>query len=140
MTRRCIVAIALGVLLLLMTAAVLLATLVIGHAETGLDPKAFDALAGRIDRNLAAIQGSLALETPPVDTTALTTKAPAPAPQDVPVLRGVVWNAERPLAFIDDGVFAKGDLVGRYTVVEVREDSATLTDGDGKKIKLELYE
>ena len=45
-------------------------------------------------------------------------------------VQGIIWSDERPLAVIDDELFAQGDTVGPYTIVQIRADGVTVRRGD----------
>jgi len=36
--------------------------------------------------------------------------------------QGIIWSAERPLAMIDDALFAEGDTVGPYVIRSIQSD------------------
>lgn len=56
------------------------------------------------------------------------------------VLKGVVWNPESPLAFINKGVFSEGDEINGYRVQSIAEEHVILLDRRGHEVMLELYE
>jgi hypothetical protein len=45
-------------------------------------------------------------------------------------VQGIIWSDERPLAVIDDELFAQGDAVGPYTILQVRQDGVITQRGD----------
>ena len=44
-------------------------------------------------------------------------------------VQGVIWSEERPLAIVDDGLFAQGDRVADYSIREIRRDGITVQRG-----------
>ena len=44
-------------------------------------------------------------------------------------VQGIIWSEEKPLAVIEDELFAKGDTVGDYTIREIRRDGITVQRG-----------
>ena len=45
-------------------------------------------------------------------------------------VQGIIWSDERPLAVIDDELFAQGDTVGPYTVERIQFDGVTVRRGE----------
>lgn len=45
------------------------------------------------------------------------------------LVQGIVWSNQRPLAVIDDEVVGVGDVVGPYTVLEIRADGVLVQQG-----------
>ena len=45
-------------------------------------------------------------------------------------VQGIIWSDERPLAVIDDELFAQGDTVGPYTITHIQADGVTVRRGD----------
>jgi hypothetical protein len=37
-------------------------------------------------------------------------------------VQGIIWSDERPLAVIDDELFAQGDAIGPYTILQIRHE------------------
>ena len=44
-------------------------------------------------------------------------------------VEGIIWSPDRPLAVIDDELFAKGDSVGPYTIRQIRQDGVVVQRG-----------
>ena len=44
-------------------------------------------------------------------------------------VQGVIWSEERPLAIVDDELFAQGDKVADYSIREIRRDGITVQRG-----------
>lgn len=44
-------------------------------------------------------------------------------------IEGIIWSPDRPLAVIDDELFAKGDTVGPYTIAQIRQDGVVVQRG-----------
>lgn len=44
-------------------------------------------------------------------------------------VEGIIWSSDRPLAVIDDELFAKGDVIGPYTIVQVRQNGIVVQRG-----------
>ncbi len=44
-------------------------------------------------------------------------------------LTGIIWDKKKPQALINDDVCAKGDKVGKYTVIAIEKDRVLLSDG-----------
>ena len=44
-------------------------------------------------------------------------------------VEGIIWSAERPLAVIDDELYAQGDSVGFYTIIQIRQDGVVVQKG-----------
>ena len=44
-------------------------------------------------------------------------------------VEGIIWSSDRPLAVIDDELFAKGDTVGPYTIAHIRQDGVVVQRG-----------
>ena len=49
-------------------------------------------------------------------------------------VEGIIWSADRPLAVIDDELFAKGDTVGPYTILQIRQDGVVVQRGDDVRL------
>jgi len=45
-------------------------------------------------------------------------------------VEGVIWSPDHPLAVIDDELFAKGDTVGPYTILQIRQDGVVVQRGN----------
>ena len=45
-------------------------------------------------------------------------------------VQGIIWSDERPLAVIDDELFAQGDTVGPYTIEKIQSDGVTVRRGE----------
>ena len=45
-------------------------------------------------------------------------------------VEGIIWSSDHPLAVIDDDLFAKGDTVGPYTILQIRQDGVVVKRGD----------
>ncbi|MDP3704150.1 MAG: hypothetical protein Q8R78_07155 [Candidatus Omnitrophota bacterium] len=45
-------------------------------------------------------------------------------------VEGIIWSPDRPLAVIDDELFAKGDTVGPYTIRQIRQDGVVVQRGN----------
>ena len=63
-----------------------------------------------------------------------------PIPKVVPhelLLNGIVWDKENPVAIIDNTIVKAGDDIEGNTVVDIQENSVTLTNGS-RTLKLEL--
>ena len=41
-------------------------------------------------------------------------------------VQGIMWSQERPLAVVDDELYATGDSVGPYTIVEIRQEGVVV--------------
>ena len=52
-------------------------------------------------------------------------------------LNGIVWDQENPLAIINDTIVKVGSAVDGNTIVDIQENSVTLTNGS-RTLKLEL--
>lgn len=46
-----------------------------------------------------------------------------------PVLGGILWDEEKPMAIINDEVVKIGDKIGSNTVVDIKQDMVILSDG-----------
>ena len=44
-------------------------------------------------------------------------------------VQGIIWSEERPLAVIDDALFAAGDTVGAYKILQIRPDGVIAQHG-----------
>ena len=44
-------------------------------------------------------------------------------------VEGIIWSPDRPLAVIDDELFAKGDTIGPYTIAQIRQDGVVVQRG-----------
>lgn len=44
-------------------------------------------------------------------------------------LTGIIWDKKKPQALINDEVCAKGDKVGKYTVITIEKNGVILSDG-----------
>lgn len=53
-------------------------------------------------------------------------------------LAGIIWDAERPLAIINDTVIGEGDKIGDKKVIKIEKESVILIQEDGKKYILKL--
>jgi len=49
-------------------------------------------------------------------------------------VEGIIWSSDRPLAVIDDELFAKGDTVGPYTIMQIRQDGVVVKRGDDVRL------
>ncbi|MBI4436651.1 MAG: hypothetical protein HY590_04485 [Candidatus Omnitrophica bacterium] len=45
-------------------------------------------------------------------------------------VQGIIWNEKRPLAVIEDELYAKGDVIGDYVIRDIRDDSVIVQHGD----------
>jgi len=45
-------------------------------------------------------------------------------------VQGVIWNEKRPLAVIEDELYATGDVIGDYVIRDIRNDSVIIQHGD----------
>lgn len=46
-------------------------------------------------------------------------------------VQGIMWSQERPLAVVDDELYATGDSVGPYTIVEIQQEGVVVArDGE----------
>ena len=45
-------------------------------------------------------------------------------------IQGVIWSDERPLAVIDDELFAQGDAIGPYKILQIRPDGVVVQRQD----------
>lgn len=45
-------------------------------------------------------------------------------------VEGIIWSPDRPLAVIDDELFAKGDIVGPYTIRQIRQAGVVVQRGN----------
>ena len=45
-------------------------------------------------------------------------------------IQGIIWSDARPLAVIDDELFAQGDVVGPYTILEIKPDGVVVARGN----------
>ena len=45
-------------------------------------------------------------------------------------VQGIIWSDERPLAVIDDELFAHGDVIGPYTLLQNRQDGVLVQRGE----------
>ena len=53
-------------------------------------------------------------------------------------VEGIIWSTDRPLAVIDDELVAKGDTVGPYTILQIRQDGVVVQrDNDFRLIPLD---
>ena len=46
------------------------------------------------------------------------------------MVQGIIWSDERPLAVIDDDLFAQGDTVGPYTIQQIHAGGVTVRRGN----------
>lgn len=54
------------------------------------------------------------------------------------VFRGIIYSQEEPIAIINDQVLKKGDSIGKYTILEIKEKEVLLKKGnEGFTLKLE---
>ena len=44
-------------------------------------------------------------------------------------VQGIIWSGERPLVVIDDELFAQGDVVGPYTILQIMSDNVIVQRG-----------
>jgi hypothetical protein len=49
-------------------------------------------------------------------------------------VQGIIWSEERPLAVIDDELFAQGDVVGPYTILQIRSNEVTVQRKDKDEV------
>lgn len=52
-------------------------------------------------------------------------------------VQGIMWSQERPLAVVDDELYATGDSVGPYTIVEIQQEGVVVAR-DGKTVFVPL--
>jgi len=52
-------------------------------------------------------------------------------------LEGILWDDKEPHAIINGTIFAKGNRIGKMTIVQISEDAVMVTDGN-KQYRLEL--
>ena len=45
-------------------------------------------------------------------------------------LQGIIWSDTRPLVVVDDQLFAAGDVVGPYKILEIHPDRVVVQKGD----------
>ncbi len=57
-------------------------------------------------------------------------------PPDAPQLQGIFYSPKSPTAIVDGKTVGVGDRYQQYHVTEITKFSVTLTDADGKAIKL----
>ena len=41
-------------------------------------------------------------------------------------VEGIIWSSERPLAVIDDELYAQGQTIGPYTILQIRRDGVVV--------------
>jgi hypothetical protein len=46
-----------------------------------------------------------------------------------PILNGIMWDREKPMAIINDNIVKVGDRVGLNLVVDIKQDKVILNDG-----------
>lgn len=63
----------------------------------------------------------------------------APEPLAVLKLEGVAWNPDMPLAFVNGGVVAVGDVIHGFEVTEIRQEKIVLKGAGGHPRELLLY-
>lgn len=54
-------------------------------------------------------------------------------------LGGIMWSGENPTAIVGDAIVKKGDKLGMYEVIEIKQDRVILSDGT-KDVVLRLKE
>ena len=59
-------------------------------------------------------------------------------PPDAPKLQGIFYSATAPSAIVDGKTVGVGDHYQQYRVTEITKFTVTLTDADGKSIKLTM--
>ena len=53
-------------------------------------------------------------------------------------LAGIIWDAEKPLAIINDTIVGEGDMIGDKKVIKIEKESVIVVQEDGKKYILKL--
>ena len=54
------------------------------------------------------------------------------------LVQGIIWSDERPLAVVDDELYAAGDAVGPYTIVEIQQEGVMVArDGETSFVPLD---
>lgn len=51
-------------------------------------------------------------------------------PSKQPKLMGIIWDQDKPAALFDDRVLFVGGEISGYKIVDIKKDSATLSDGE----------
>jgi len=54
-------------------------------------------------------------------------------------LIGIVWDAQKPLAIINDTIVSIGEMIGDKQVSKIEKDKVVLIQQDGREIILELF-
>ena len=53
-------------------------------------------------------------------------------------VQGIIWSERRPLAVDDDELFAEGDVVGPYKILEIRKDGIVAQLEDQQRVFIPL--
>ncbi len=54
-------------------------------------------------------------------------------------LTGIMWDRNNPQAIIGDEVVKEGDVIGKYKIIKINEDSVVISSDEGQKI-LNIWE
>ena len=114
------------------------------------------AQLAEIDDRVARIERHTRQVWPPLDLQPITERKitepeaaqeaePEAAQEAVPTemnlrLKGVVFGAKDPVAFIDEVMVGVGEKVGGFRVVAIRTDGVTVADAEGTQYRLTLDE
>jgi len=55
-------------------------------------------------------------------------------------LSGIVWDEREPFAMVNEKVVKVGDMLGGYTVIEIKQSSVVLWSADGTFEELRLFQ